>query len=349
MKVGKREIGPGKRVFIVAELSGNHNGSLKRAQKIIDAAADAGADAIKLQTYTPDTLTIDVDSPLFRVKSGKNWKGKTLYQLYKEAHTPWKWHKKLFAHAKRRGLICFSTPFDESAVAFLKRLGNPIYKVASFEVVDIPLLRAIGKTRKPVIVSRGMASVSEIKMAITTLRKSGAREIVVLQCVSAYPAKVEDMNLATIPDIRKRFGVLAGLSDHTLGNDVAIAAAAIGAVVIEKHLTLRRADGGPDAAFSLEPKEFKALVKSVRVVEASMGRPTYTPRRAEKTNMQFRRSLFVVANVRKGERFSPRNVRSIRPGNGLPPKDYDRVMGKRASRDIKRGTPLSWKLVRRYV
>ena len=345
-RIGKRKIGQGEPVFVVAELSGNHNGSLKRALALIDAAAEAGADAVKLQTYTPDTLTINVDSPLFRIKSGKNWKGKTLYELYKEAYTPWQWHKKLFAHAKRRGLTCFSTPFDESAVAFLEKLNNPICKVASFEIVDIPLLRCIGKTRKPVIISRGMASVAEIKQAIATLRKAGSRDIVVLQCVSAYPAEAEDMNLATIPDIQKRFKTLAGLSDHSLESDVAVAAVALGAVVIEKHITLRRKDGGPDAAFSLEPQEFKALVRSIRTAEAAIGTPTYAPRHAEKTNMQFRRSLFVVANVKTGERFTKKNVRSIRPGNGLPPKEYDRVIGKRAVKEISRGTPLTWKLIK---
>jgi len=242
-KVGRREIGKGRPVFIVAEVSGNHNGDIRRALKIIDAAADARADAIKLQTYTPDTMTIDSDRPEFIVQSNPAWKGKTLYQLYGEASTPWEWHAKLFAHAKKRGLICFSTPFDNSSVDFLEKLKVPLYKVASFEVVDIPLLECIGKTKKPVIMSRGMASVEEITLAIKTLKKFGTSEIILLQCVSSYPAKPEDMNLSMIPDLRKRFKVLAGLSDHSLSHDVAVASVALGACVIEKHITLARADG----------------------------------------------------------------------------------------------------------
>jgi pseudaminic acid synthase len=261
--------------------------------------------------------------------------------LYAEAYTPWEWHKALFAHAKRRGLICFSTPFDQAAVAFLETLDNPIYKVASFEVVDIPLLERIGKTRKPVIMSRGMATGEELRLAIRTLRKFGTTDIVLLQCVSAYPAEPKDMNLATIPDMRRRFKVLAGLSDHSLTNDAAIASVALGACLIEKHLTLKRSDGGPDASFSLEPSEFAQLVASVRAVESAIGEPSYKPSRGEKDNIQFRKSLFAAANIKKGERFTEKNVRSVRPGNGLPPKYYRNVIGKRAAKDIARGTPLS--------
>lgn len=343
--IGKRKIGTGESVFIVAEISGNHNHDISRAKAIIDAAADAGADAIKLQTYTPDTITIDSDRPEFVVQSGRDWKGKTLYQLYGEAYTPWEWHAELFAHAKRRGLICFSTPFDPTAIAFLESLENPIYKVASFEVVDIPLLEEIGKTKKPVIMSRGMASVEEIRLAIKTLRKFGTKEIILLQCVSAYPAKPDDMNLATIPDMRKRFNVSIGLSDHTLSNDAAIASIALGASVIEKHLTLRRADGGPDSSFSMEPEEFKALVQSVRVVEAAIGKPNYKLTRGERANTQFRRSLYIVRDVKKGEKFTKENVRSIRPGNGLAPKYYRSILSKRAAKDIARATPLAIKLI----
>lgn len=327
-----------KRVCIVAELSGNHNGDVRRALRIIDAAADAGADAIKLQTYTPDTITMDSDTGPFMV----TWKGKrrTLHDLYGEAYTPWKWHAKLFAHAKKRGLICFSSPFDETAVAFLEKLHAPFYKVASFEVVDIPLLEAIGKTKKPVIMSRGMATNEELALAIKTLKKFGTKDITVLQCVSSYPAEPKDMHLANIQDIKKRFKVAAGLSDHTLSHDVAVASVALGARVIEKHLTLRRADGGPDSAFSLEPEEFKAMAASVRTVEQAIGVPSYARSRGEKINVAFRKSLFVVKDIRKGERFTSENVRSIRPGNGMAPKFYRFVMGKRAARDIKRATPL---------
>lgn len=332
-----------KHVFIVAEISGNHRGDVKRALKIIDAAAEAGVDAVKLQTYTPDTMTIDSHDRLFVVKTNPAWRGKTLYQLYQEAYTPWEWHKQLFAHAKKRGLLCFSTPFDESAVDFLEKLRTPLYKIASFEIVDIPLLRRIGRTKKPIIMSRGMASKEEIARAIRTLRKAGARDITLLHCVSAYPAKPVEMNLKTIPDLKRRFRVDVGLSDHTLSHDVAVAAVALGATVVEKHVTLKRSEGGPDAAFSLEPKELKALVKSIRTAEAALGKPTYTRSRNEKENIVFRRSLFVVKDIQKGERFTKHNVRSIRPGNGLAPRYYDSVLGKRAACGIKRGAPLSRK------
>lgn len=343
IKIGKHVIDTRHPALIVAEMSGNHNHDIKRALKIIDAAADAGADAIKLQTYTADTITIDSDTKPFQVM----WKGKrrTLYDLYGEAYTPWEWHAKLFAHAKKRGLLCFSTPFDPTAVDFLENLHVPCYKVASFEIVDIPLLEAIGKTKKPVIMSRGMASIADIELAIQTLRKFGTKDIILLHCVSAYPARPEDMHLATIPDMQKRFGVQVGLSDHTLGTDVAVAATVLGACLIEKHMTLRRKDGGPDSSFSLEPEEFAAMVRSVRVVEEAMGEPSYAQSADEKKNITFRKSLFVVRDVKKGERFTSENVRSIRPGNGLAPKFYRSILGKRAARDIKRATPLHDSLI----
>ena len=330
-------------MLIVAEMSGNHNHDIKRALSIIDAAADAGADAIKLQTYTPDTLTIDSKEKPFMV----TWKGsqRTLHDLYSEAYTPWEWHAELFAHAKKRGLLCFSTPFDSTAVDFLEELKVPGHKVASFEIVDIPLLEAIGRTKKPVIMSRGMASVEEVRFAIRTLRKFGTKDIILLHCVSAYPADPADMHLATIPDMRKRFGVPVGLSDHTLGNDVAVAATALGAVVIEKHFTLQRKDGGPDSSFSLEPNELAALVRSVRTVEAAMGKPSYAQSASEKRNIVFRKSLFIVRDMKKGEKFTSENLRSIRPGNGMAPKFYRTVLGKRAARDIKRATPLRPSLI----
>ncbi|MDO8553024.1 MAG: pseudaminic acid synthase [bacterium] len=343
IQLGKHIIGSGEPALIIAEMSGNHNHDIKRALKIIDAAALAGADAIKLQTYTPDTLTIDSDTKPFMV----TWNGKrrTLYDLYEEAHTPWKWHKDLFAHAKKRGLMCFSTPFDTTAVDFLETLDNPVYKVASFEIVDIPLLERIGKTKKPVIMSRGMASVEEIRLAMKTLRRFGTKDIILLHCVSAYPASSTDMNISTISDMHKRFNVQVGLSDHTLGTNVAVAAIALGAAIIEKHFTLRRKDGGPDSSFSLEPKEFASLVSSVRLVEAALGKPSYKQSTDEKKNIVFRKSLFVVKDIKKGERFTPENVRSIRPGNGLAPKFYRFIMGKRAARDIARATPLRRNLI----
>ncbi len=348
MRIDRREVGHGSPVFIVAELSGNHGGRIAHAKRIIDAAAKAGADAVKLQTYTPDTITIDSDRPEFVIKSrNKAWRGKTLHQLYGEATTPWAWHKELFAHAKKRGLICFSTPFDQTAVTFLEKLNTPVHKVASFEVVDIPLLEAVGKTKKPVIISRGMSTLKELALAVKTLKKFGTKDIVILQCISAYPAEANEMHLANIPDLRKRFGVMTGLSDHSQSNDVAVAATALGACVIEKHLTLQRKDGGPDAAFSLEPREFAALVRSVREVEVAVGKPSYTLGKREKENLIFRKSLFVVEDIKKGERFTPKNVRSIRPGNGMAPKFYRSILGKRATRDIKRATPLSKKLVGR--
>lgn len=344
--LSKRRIGLGQPVFIVAEISGNHNGRIEHALKIIDAAAAAGADAVKLQTYTPDTITIDSRQPEFIIKSkNKAWRDKTLYELYGEAVTPWGWHKKLYARAKKRGLICFSTPFDPTAVSFLEKLGNPIHKVASFEVVDIPLLEAIGKTRKPVIMSRGMSTQAELRLAVNTLKKAGTKDIVILQCVSAYPAEPKDMHLSNIPDLRKRFGVATGLSDHTLDHNVAVAAVALGACVIEKHLTIKRAHGGPDASFSMEPKEFASMVRSIRQVERAIGVPSYKPSVDEKENLVFRKSLFVVKDMKKGERFTKDSVRSIRPGHGMAPKYYRTVLGKRAARDIKRATPLSKSLI----
>ncbi len=337
---GKKIIGPGRPAFIVAEMSGNHNRSLKRALAIVDAAAAAGVDAIKLQTYTPDTITINCDNEHFQVKEQKQWKGQTLYNLYKQAYTPWEWHKPLKLRAEKLGLAFFSTPFDETAVDFLEDLGVEFYKVASFEIVDIPLLQKIGQTRKPVIISRGMAGVKDIQLAVKTLKRAGASQVAVLHCVSAYPAKPAEMNLATIADIARRFGVVSGLSDHTLGWIVPVTAAMLGASIIEKHFTLRRSDGGVDSLFSLEPREMKELVAAVREAEAAVGRPNYRPLASEGENARMRRSLFAVKNIKKGERFTPENVRSIRPGAGLPPKFLSKILGQISRRDIKRGTPL---------
>ncbi len=340
MQIGKRKIGKGQPVFVIAEISGNHNQDINRAYAIIDAAAEAGADAVKLQTYTPDTITIDSDQEYFVVRyKNPDWKGKTLFQLYGEAYTPWDWQPKLKEYAEKKGLICFSSPFDTTSVDFLEKMHVPAYKVASPEVVDVPLLERIGKTKKPVIMSRGMAKPDELRFAIKTLKGSGTKEVAILHCVSAYPAIPEEMNLATIPDISKRFNVVAGLSDHTLGIEVPVAAVALGALIIEKHLTMKRFDGGPDASFSLEPSEFKAMVSAIRITEKSVGKPMYTLLAEE--NILGRKSLFIVKDVKKGDLFTPENVRSIRPGHGLAPKYYKKVIGKRAKMDAKRGTPLS--------
>lgn len=343
IKIGTRAIGPGQPVFMIAEMSGNHNRDITRALAIIDAAADAGADALKLQTYTADTITLNSDRPEFSL----TWQGKTrtLYELYQEGTTPWEWHRELFAHARERGMVPFSSPFDTTAVDFLEGLGAEIYKVASFEVVDIPLLEAIGKTGKPVIMSRGMATFEELELAIKTLREFGTKDIVLLQCVSAYPAKPEDMNLTMIPYIAERFGVMAGLSDHTLDNDSAIAAVALGARAIEKHMTDARAEGGVDSEFSLEPAGFAALVKSVRVVESALGKPTDARGERESGEARFRKSLFAAADIKQGEVFTEKNVRSVRPSAGLPPKYYHQVLGKHATQDIPFATPLAWTMV----
>lgn len=321
-------------------MSGNHNHSLERAKDIIAAAADAGADAIKLQTYTPDTLTIDCDNDYFQVKVNDAWAGNTLYNLYKSAYTPWEWHRPLKEFANERGLVFFSSPFDETAVNLLEELEVPLYKVASFEIGHIPLLRMIGATKKPVIISRGLADAVEIERAIATLLEAGSPQVVLLHCVSAYPARFADMNISTIPELARRFGVVAGLSDHTLGVTVPIAAVTLGAHVIEKHFTLRRSEGGPDASFSLEPEEFKTLVRSVREAEASYGTPTYDSGTEENENRVFKRSIFVVCDIAEGEALTPENIRIIRPGYGMSPHRYDEVLGKRTLKELKRGTPL---------
>lgn len=338
---GPRRIGPGEPVFVVAELSGNHNQSKQRALELVDAAAATGADAIKLQTYTADTLTIDSDKPYFRVDVAGAWQGDTLYSLYQKAYTPWDWQKELKERAEQHGLPLFSSPFDESAVDFLESLDVPMYKVASLEIRDVALLRCIAKTKKPVIISRGAASIEDIELALRTLRDAGCPDVMVLHCVSAYPARPSEMNLATIPDIARRFGVISGLSDHTLGTTVSVASVALGAHVIEKHFTLRRADGGPDSEFSLEPAEFAALVAGVREASEALGVPSYQAQGREAEIQAYRRSLFVVADVAPGELFGPHNVRAIRPGQGLPPHYLDQVLGKPATRAIERGTPLA--------
>lgn len=340
-KIGNKQIGPGYSVFIVAEISGNHNQSFERAKKIVEAACKAGADAVKLQTYTPDTLTIDSSKKWFQVKVNPAWKGKTLYQLYKESFTPWEWQPKLKKIAKSYGVPLLSTAYDKTSVDFLEKMKVPAYKVASFEIGDIELLKKIANTKKPVIISRGMASLEELRLAVSTLRENGALLIAILHCVSSYPAKPEEMNLVTIQDIKKKFpDVLVGLSDHTLSTSVAAASVALGVSIIEKHFTLKRADGGPDAAFSIEPEEFRGLIRSVREVEKAIGKVQYGAGKRESKNIVFRRSLFVVKDIKKGDKFNRDNVRSIRPGYGLAPKFLSKILGKKAKKDIKRGTPL---------
>lgn len=337
---GRRIIGQGSPVFIIAEMSGNHRHGFKKALKIIDAAVRAGADAIKLQTYTPDTITINSDRPEFQIKVNKAWRGQTLYSLYKKSYTPWDWQPKIKKYAESKGLVCFSTPFDTTAVDFLEKMNVPLYKVASFEVIDIPLLKKIGATKKPVIISRGMSSLSELKLAIKTLRANGCPSVAILHCVSSYPAEYKEMNLKTIPDLAKKFKTVVGISDHSPGIAVPVTAVALGASIIEKHLIITKKDGGPDAAFSLGQDEFVEMVKAVRNSEAAMGKPSYGIGTKESENIFFRKSLFIVENIKRGQKFTPQNIRSIRPGYGLEPKYYDRVIGKTANVDIEKGMPL---------
>ena len=343
--INDRKIGRGHPVYIIAEMSANHNQDFKRAVKIIEAAKEAGADAVKLQTYTPDTITINCDNEYFRIK-GTIWEGKTLYELYAEAYTPWEWQPKLKQVADEHELHLFSSPFDHSAVDFLESMNVPAYKVASFELVDLPLLRKIAGTGKPIIMSTGMASLAEIDEAVQTVRDAGTTQVALLKCTSAYPALPEEANLRTIPHLAKYFDVPVGLSDHTLGSTVAIASVALGICIIEKHLTLSRKDAGPDNSFSMEPKEFKAMVEAIRNVEKALGEVSYEITEKQKASRVFRRSLFVVKDIKNGEKFTEDNVRSIRPGYGLPPKYFDEVVRKKAKKDIVIGTPLSWDLIK---
>ena len=335
---------PTKHTKVIAELSANHNGSIERAESILRAAADAGADAVKLQTYTADTLTIPCDNEYFRIK-GTLWAGRTLHDLYQEAHTPWEWTPRLMALAKDLGMDCFSTPFDATAVDFLEKCGVSRYKIASFELVDIPLLKKVAATGKPVIMSTGMATLGEIDEAVRTLRDNGAGELTLLKCTSAYPALPEEANLRTIPHLAQAFGCKAGLSDHTMGSAVAVAAVALGATVIEKHFTLSRADGGPDGSFSMEPHEFKQMVQDIRTVEKALGSVSYDLTAEQKGSKLFRRSLFVVEDIAAGEPFTEQNVRSIRPGHGLSPKYLPLVIGRIAKYKLRKGTPLTWEAV----
>jgi pseudaminic acid synthase len=331
--------------YIIAELSGNHNGSLDRMLKMLELAASTGCDAVKVQTYTPDTLTIRSDREDFKIKGGL-WDGYTLYELYQEAHTPFEWHGTLFAKARELGITLFSTPFDETAADLLETLDAPAYKIASFEAVDLPLIAHVARKRKPMIISTGMCSLGEIAEAVATARANGCEELVLLHCVSAYPAPVADANVRTIPHLAEAFGCVTGLSDHTLSSATAVAAVALGASVIEKHFTLARADGGPDAAFSLEPHEFKALVDDCRAAWQALGQVSYDVQASERASVVFRRSLYVVEDIAEGGEITRDNVRSIRPGHGLPPRCFSDVLGRRTRRHAHRGEPLTWDLLR---
>jgi pseudaminic acid synthase len=345
VQIANRIIGENNSVFIIAELSGNHLQKYDNAVKLIKVAKEAGVDAIKLQTYTPDTITIDCDNEYFQIKQGTLWDGQTLYELYKKAYTPWEWQPKLKEIAEKEGLISFSSVFDKTAVDFLEEINVPAYKIASFEITDIPLIEYVASKGKPVFISTGIATLSDIEEAVSACKRMGNNQIALLKCTSAYPAPLEDINLRTIPNLAETFKTVVGLSDHTLGISVPIASVALGACIIEKHLTLDRKLGGPDAAFSLEPEEFKAMVKSVREVEKALGKISYDLNEKMKKSREFSRSLFVVKNMKAGEIFTEENIRSIRPGYGLPPKYLKEILGKRATQDIKKGVALSWELL----
>ena len=332
--------------FIIAEMSGNHNQSLERALTIVDAAADAGVDAVKIQTYTADTMTIDIDTGEFFISDKDSlWKGETLYHLYEKAHTPWEWHKAIFERCKERGIMGFSTPFDDTSVDFLEDLGVPCYKIASFENVDLPLIRKVARTGKPIIASTGMTTVAELSDLVQTVRENGCTDLTLLKCTSSYPASPEGTNLRTIPHMRELFGCAVGLSDHTLGIGAAVASVALGAAVIEKHFTLSRAEGGVDAAFSLEPAEMAQLVRECRTAALALGAVSYERAEQEQKSLQFRRSLYVVEDMKAGDVFTEKNLRRIRPGMGISPKYYDALLGRCVKCDVKRGTPVSWDIV----
>ena len=331
-------------VFVVAELSANHNHNFDLAKKTIEAAARAGADAIKLQTYTADTMTIDCDNEYFKIK-GTIWDGRKLYDLYKEAYTPWEWHADLFKCARDNGMICFSTPFDFSAVDFLETLNNPIYKIASFEITDIPLIKYAAAKMKPMIISTGIADHNEIKKAVNACREVGNNDITLLQCTSSYPAPVEYSNLKMIPELAREFNVISGLSDHTLGSTASVAAVAVGAKIIEKHFILDRKLGGPDATFSMQPEEFRKMVDEIRIVEKALGKVDYSITAEKLKGRGFARSLFFVKDIEKGQIITSEHIRSIRPGDGIAPEEAEKLIGRRVLIDVERGTPVSWNLI----
>lgn len=346
MKIGPRKVGRSYPPFIIAEMSGNHNQSLQRALEIVEAAARSGAHALKIQTYTPDTMTLDMDQGEFFIADPKSlWQGTSLYKLYQEAYTPWEWHEPIFARARHLGMLAFSTPFDETAVDFLEALSVPCYKIASFENTDIPLIRKVAATGKPMIISTGMATVAELDEAVRAAREAGCDDIVLLKCTSSYPATPENTNIATIPHLRDLFACEVGLSDHTMGVGVSVASVALGATVIEKHFTLSRAEGGVDSAFSMEPEEMASLVIETERAWHALGKVFYGATAAETKSKIFRRSLYITKDIKAGEILSAENVRSIRPGLGLAPKHLDKVLGMRVCVDVKRGTPLDWTLL----
>jgi pseudaminic acid synthase len=346
IQIAGRGVGAGHAPFVIAEMSGNHNQSIDRALQIVDAAAAAGAHALKLQTYTAATMTLDVDREGFRIDDPSSlWKGASLYRLYEQAHTPWEWHAPIFERARQHGLIPFSTPFDETAVDFLESHGVPCYKIASFENTDLPLIRRVAATGKPMIISTGMATVAELDESVRTARAAGCRELILLKCTSTYPATPENTNISTIPHMRSLFDCQVGLSDHTMGVGVSVASVALGATVIEKHFTLARADGGVDSTFSMEPSEMRQLVVETERAWQSLGRVTYGPVGAEKKSLQFRRSLYVVKDLQPGDELSAENVRAIRPGLGMPTRELEKVLGHRVRGAVARGTPLTWDLL----
>ncbi|RTZ14793.1 pseudaminic acid synthase [Vibrio aquaticus] len=344
IKIDGRAIGPAHKPYIIAELSANHNGSIEKAFETIEMAKKAGADAIKLQTYTPDTMTINCDKEDFQVKGGL-WDGYKLYDLYKWAHTPFEWHKAMFEKAREIGITVFSTPFDESAVDLLEELDAPAYKIASFELTDLPLIKRVAQTGKPMIMSTGMANYQEISEAVTTARENGCDELVVLHCISGYPSPVEQANLATIPKIENDFNCIAGLSDHTLGTVVSVASIAMGASLIEKHVTMSRAEKGPDSEFSLEPQELATLCRETEAAWLSIGKAGYERKPVEEASMKFRRSIYFVRSIKAGDAISKSDIRRVRPGYGLPPKYFDELIGKRVNKDVDFGDATSWELI----
>ncbi len=346
IKIGNKQVGEGQQTFIVAELSGNHNGDYNRAVEIIHAAAEAGADAVKLQTYTADTITIDCDKPWFMTSEGSLWEGRTLHDLYKEAYTPWEWHEGLMKEAHSLGMECFSSPFDFTAVDYLENLNVPAYKIASFEINDIPLIRKIAALHKPIIFATGIAYEEDIELALATCKEEGNENIILLKCVSAYPTPYDMVNLRMMQNLADKYDCIVGLSDHTPGDVVAIGSVVLGAKMIEKHLTLDRSAGGVDDAFSMEPAEFAKMVKDVRIMEQALGSYEYSLSDKQASERRLSRSLFAVKDIKAGELFTPENVRSIRPGNGMHTKHYEEVLGRSASQDIEKGTPLSWDLVK---
>ena len=346
MKIGGKQVGAGSAPLVIAEMSGNHNQSLERALEIVDAAAQSGAHALKIQTYTAETMTIDIREGEFFISDEKSlWKGESLFDLYKKAYTPWEWHEAIFDRAKKHNMLAFSTPFDRTAVDFLEGLSVPCYKIASFENTDLPLIRYVAATGKPMIISTGMATFAELDETVDAARSAGCKDLVLLKCTSTYPSTPDDSNILTIPEMRSRYGCEIGISDHTMGIGVSVAAVALGATVVEKHFTLQRADGGVDSAFSMEPQEMAQLVLETERAWQALGKVQHGPTEKEKASLVFRRSLYVVADVKAGEKLTPANVRAIRPGNGIAPKFYDEVIGKTAKRDITRGTPLSHDLI----